>query len=326
MKIFISYAREDKAHLPAIVQVMGAHQVWYDEHLHLGQNWWQEIERQIANCHTLMFLLSPQSIQSEFCKQEVELAQKLGKLIAPVMIRRCKIPTWLDKYQVISLEGDLTSQAIVTLMNGLFEIERHVVNPFHPPEVDNAPVLAVSDLNFVTTSEYKKVAYEQILGVPLNTVPMQIEDIQHLDSGEVALSKARRAFATLHKPVFVEQSALEVRAWGGLPGGLTGSFITPLGLNNFCKMMHSFDDNYAEAVAVIAFCDGNICRKFKGVLPGTIAEKPATCGYSWDNLFIPQDFRKTLAEMNEAERTSISMRRRAILDFMAFLQSNYEVR
>ncbi|KAB2854539.1 MAG: hypothetical protein F9K46_16820, partial [Anaerolineae bacterium] len=168
--------------------------------------------------------------------------------------------------------------------------------------------------------------YEQILSVPLKTVPIQVEDIQYLDVGEVALSKARRAFAILKKPVFVEQSALQIRAWGGLPGGLTTTFISPIGLNNVCKMMRAFDDWSAEAVAVIAFTDGNICRKFTGVLPGTISEKPANHGYSWDNIFIPQDFRKTLAEMTEDERTSISMRRRAILDFMAFLQANYDVR
>lgn len=326
MKIFVSYARDDKPAITGIIQALGAHQVWYDDKLHIGQEWWKEIEHQIAASHCVMAILSPHSVDSDYCRQEIEFAQKMGKPIAPIMLKSCKIPVALDKYEVIGLENGLTPDAIVRLLNGLFQIERLVVNPFHPPESENAPILAVGDLNFVTTSDYKRVAYEQILGVPLKTVPIQVDDIQHLDAGEVALSKARRAFAILKKPVFVEQSALQIKAWGGLPGGLTSNVVSPLGLNNLCKMMRAFDDWTAEAVAVIAFTDGNICRKFTGVLPGTIAEKPANHGYSWDNIFIPQDFRKTLAEMTEDERTSISMRRRAILDFMAFLQANYDVR
>lgn len=326
MKIFVSYAREDRPALTGIIQALGAHQVWYDEQLHIGQDWWKEIEHQIASAHCVMALVSPAAVASDYCKQELEFAQKLGKPIAPLLLHPCKVPAWLDKYQIIDIQDGLTSTAIVRLLNGLFQIERLVVNPFRPPENENAPILAVNDLNFVTTSDHKKGAYEQILGVPLKTVPVQMEDIQHLDAGEVAISKAHRAFKILQKPVFVEQSALLVKAWGGLPGGLTGSFISPLGLNNLCKMMQSFEDWSAEAVAVIAFTDGNLCRKFTGVLPGTIAEKPSQHGYSWDNIFIPQDFRKTLADMTEEERTSISMRRRAILDFMAFLQANYDVR
>jgi XTP/dITP diphosphohydrolase len=131
------------------------------------------------------------------------------------------------------------------------------------------------------------------------------------------------AYQTLQQPVFVEQSALVVRALGGLPGGMSPHILTPLGLDNFCKILDVFDDRYAEAQSVIAFTDGKLRRKFVGILPGEIAPRPRGKGYDWDTIFIPQGFNQTNAEMGEEQFLSISMRRRAIVQFMQFLQSNY---
>jgi len=167
--------------------------------------------------------------------------------------------------------------------------------------------------------------YEQILNTSLQSAPIEIEDIQHDDAGEVAIYKAKRAYEVLKKPVFVEQSALSIRAWGGLPGGLTTSFLVPVGLSNICKMLRPFSDKYVEAISAIGFTDGQLVRKFVGVVPGEIPSEPRGNGYSWNNIFIPAGFTKTIGEMSEDEMLSLSARRRAIIEFMRFLQSNYEV-
>jgi inosine triphosphate pyrophosphatase len=323
MKIFISYAHADTAAVLEMLPSLTAHEVWFDDHLNVGQEWWNEIEYQIAICHCLLFVLSPDSMNSKYCQKELEVARKLNKPIAPVMIQTMDIPADLRHLQIIKMTGGVNVQ----LLNGLFEIERAVFNPLKKMGVsqENREKLVITDLYFATTSRHKKMVYEQILGVELQTAHLEIEDIQHLDAGEVALYKARRAFEIFKKPVFVEHSALCIRAWGGLPGGLSTTMILPLGLNNICKMMQPFDDKHAEAVFVIGFTDGQILRKFRGVLVGEIAEQPKGQGYVWDNLFIPHGFTKTLGEMTDAEYISISGRRRAMLDFMQFLQANYDV-
>lgn len=146
-----------------------------------------------------------------------------------------------------------------------------------------------------------------------------------MDANEVALHKVRQAYEILHKPVFVEHSALSIRAWGGLPGGMTTPFVTAAGLNDICKMLRPFEDKYAESIYAIAFTDGQIRRRFVGIAPGEISSEPRGSNYSWGNIFIPSGFTRTIGEMTEDEILSISGRRRAAIEFMRFLQSSYEI-
>lgn len=327
MKVFISYAHADIQTALAVQQSLDIHEVWFDNHLSVGQDWWQEIERQISAAHCFLFLMSPESLASEYCQKEIDVALRLAKPIAPVMITQVDIPERLARFQVISIIGGMTPENVIRLINGLFEIERQVFNPLHRPKGTTAPSarLAIDDLYFATTNNTKKQMYEQILNVRLQTAPIQLADIQHLDTGEVALEKAKRAHDVLQKPVFVDHSGLAIRAWGGLPGGLSTTVIVAAGLHTLCKMLDPFNDRYAEAISVIAFMDGIMRRKFVGVVPGEIATVPRGAGYSWHNIFIPAGFDKTLGEMSEEEMLSISSRRRAVIDFMRFLQSTYEV-
>ncbi len=325
MKIFISYARVDKEQVLEIAQALNVHDVWFDDRLNIGENWWREIETRIAEAPCFLYVLSPESLQSEWCQKELQTARKLGKSIAPVQIKPAALPDDLRQLHVIDLANGLTRENTVRLLNGLFAIERVIFNPLRPfrnPN-DTAPRLAISDLVFATTNRPKQDAYQEILGRNLQTIPIQLDDIQQVDAGQVALHKVRQAYDILKRPVFVEQSALAIRVLGGLPGGMTTSMIFTLGLETLCKMLRNFEDKYAEGVAAIAFNDGTITRKFVGVLPGRIADFPHPTGYSWNRVFIPQGFDITLAEMSESERLSITMRRRAILEFMEFLQSNY---
>lgn len=327
MRLFISYAHDDTANLLAIQQALAIHEVWFDHRLSIGQEWWTEIERQIAAAHCFLFLMSPRSLKSEYCQKELETAMRLGKPVAPVMLENIPIPERLSPFQVISLVEGMTPENTVKLLNGLFEIERQLFTPWKkaPGEIRPVAKLSLDDLYFATSNLRKKIMYEQILNATLQIAPISLADIQHLDAGEVALHKVGQAYDALKKPVFVDHSALSIRAWGGLPGGLTTSFLVPAGLSNICKMLQPFEDKYAEAVSVIAFSDGYMRRKFVGVVPGEIADAPRGNGYSWNNIFIPSGFSKTFGEMTDEEVLSISSRRRVMVEFMRFLQSNYEV-
>lgn len=327
MKIFVSYARANKDTVLALLPVLKSHEVWIDDRLNIGQDWWDEIERQIAACHCVMFIISPQSLASEYCQKELEFSRKLGKAIAPIVIEKADIPDDLRRLQLIEVQDGLHAEAAVALLNGLFEIERQMFNPLRIPNAQSGQTanqrLSISDLHFVSVSATKRLIYEQILGTKLQFVPIEIDDLQRVDPVEVAAHKVVDAYQIMNKPVFVEQTALAVRAWGGLPGGMTNVFTTAMGLGNFCRALNAFDDHYAEAVSVIAFSDGNMRRTFTGTLPGEIADRPRGEGYRWNPIFIPQGFDKTFGEMREDEVLSISMRRRAIVEFMRFLQSNY---
>jgi hypothetical protein len=88
MKLFISYSRQDNQATQQIAETLQeiGHDVWFDDRLEAGQDWWQEISRNIDRCDAFVYLLSPSSSQSEIIEAEYRQAQERGKMILPVLI------------------------------------------------------------------------------------------------------------------------------------------------------------------------------------------------------------------------------------------------
>ena len=88
MRIFVSYARVDKPYCLQIVNMLSVHDVWYDQRMYAGQQWWKEIMRRLDWCEGFVYLLSPESVASDYCRHEYELARKAGRHIFPVLINQ----------------------------------------------------------------------------------------------------------------------------------------------------------------------------------------------------------------------------------------------
>ncbi len=125
MRIFVSYARVDKPFCIQIVDTLDVHETWYDQRLYAGQNWWKEILRRLDWCESFVYLLSPDSIASEYCSKEFELAQSLGKHIVPVLIRsEVVLPDNLKDMQYVDLTNGITIEAVKILLNSIYIAER----------------------------------------------------------------------------------------------------------------------------------------------------------------------------------------------------------
>ncbi len=125
MQLFISYARVDKYYCSQIVDMLDVHDVWYDNRLHAGQQWWEEIQRQLEWCEGLIYLLSPDSVSSQYCQMELNIAQTLGKHIFPVLIQaRTEIPESLQHIQYADLSKGLTTESVKSLLNSIYIAER----------------------------------------------------------------------------------------------------------------------------------------------------------------------------------------------------------
>src|SRR5690242_13293398 len=89
----------------------------------------------------------------EYCQKEWAVAQRLGKPIAPVLLKSTPVPDELNKLQIIDLTKGLTHTATAGLLNGLFEIERVVSNPLLRNKAADSEThgrkLAIADLTFV---------------------------------------------------------------------------------------------------------------------------------------------------------------------------------
>jgi hypothetical protein len=148
MKLFVSYARVDKPLCKQIVHHLeDVHEVWYDRRLHAGQDWWNTIQERLDWCEGFIYLLSPESVESEYCQKEFAIAVESGKHIFPVLIQaRTNIPASLGHIQYADLSEGM--EDMLTLMNALTVAERQQMRrqpkPVSPPKQPSKPPQDVS--------------------------------------------------------------------------------------------------------------------------------------------------------------------------------------
>lgn len=157
MKLFISYARVDKPLCKQIVERLSdVHEVWYDQRLHVGQAWWEEIQRKLAWCEGLVYLLSPESVTSEYCRKEHDIARERAKYIFPVLIQaNTDIPDWISTIHYADFSEGL--EGLKDLLDGVTEAERRGPLPqqvqppflesgetFYPPTI-STPIGTAAD-------------------------------------------------------------------------------------------------------------------------------------------------------------------------------------
>lgn len=88
--LFISYSRKDIESAQRLTEALKTQDLdfWIDwEGIEPALEWRQEIQKGIEEADNFLFLISPDSIQSNVCGWEVEQAIKNGKRLIPVVVR-----------------------------------------------------------------------------------------------------------------------------------------------------------------------------------------------------------------------------------------------
>ena len=88
--IFISYSRKDKKFVEVLHQALekSKYETWVDwDDIPLTADWWEEVKDGIETAHTFIFVMSPDSISSEICGQEIDHAEENNKRLVPIMHR-----------------------------------------------------------------------------------------------------------------------------------------------------------------------------------------------------------------------------------------------
>lgn len=131
MKIFISYPRVLQHFCMMVSGLLEAYEVWIDQRLYAGQQWWPEILFRIEDCHVMLFLVSGDSLKSYYCMEEIRTAARQSKLVIPILCEPVSpIPQEISQYQMVDLSQGLTVTAVRELMNALVIAERNVRPPF----------------------------------------------------------------------------------------------------------------------------------------------------------------------------------------------------
>ena len=111
MRIFVSYAHQDKQMVDVIVDrlTLAGHEIWID-HLRLrpGDNISRKIEDGIETSDAVLVVVSANSLSSKWVQQEFSLLalseiSKHASRVIPVLIDSSSVPSYLLKYLYIDL-------------------------------------------------------------------------------------------------------------------------------------------------------------------------------------------------------------------------------
>lgn len=114
MAAFISYNSQDRqfAELLALKLVQDGHNVWIDKwELSVGDSLIDRIQQAISEASAVVAILSRTSVQSDWCKKEINSAlirelDKSGSLLLPCVIDDCPIPLFLQEKVYADFKSD----------------------------------------------------------------------------------------------------------------------------------------------------------------------------------------------------------------------------
>jgi XTP/dITP diphosphohydrolase len=142
-----------------------------------------------------------------------------------------------------------------------------------------------------------------------------------------ALQKAQFVFDHFKIPCFADDTGLETLALNGAPGVDSAHYAGPQrsatdNISLLLKNMAGKTNRQAQFKTIMAWVAPNQHILFDGVVAGKILTQPrGNGGFGYDPVFLPDGFDKTFAEMNMAEKNSISHRARALEKLLVFLKS-----
>lgn len=142
------------------------------------------------------------------------------------------------------------------------------------------------------------------LGIEVDNVKMATTEIQADTVEEVAKYSAKEASDKLKCAVLKNDTGLYVEALGGFPGPYTHYVDEKLGEDGLLKLLEEVENRKASFIEAFAYCEyGKEPIIFKSITEGKIAtEKSGTYGWSWDFIFIPNGYDKTMGNYPDKER------------------------
>lgn len=147
---------------------------------------------------------------------------------------------------------------------------------------------------------------------------------------ENAYKKAKYVFDKIKRPVFADDSGLEVPELNFEPGIFSARYAginvsDDDNINKLLTKMKCTKNRKAQFVCCICLLINDKPYYFEGILKGHIAtEKRGQNGFGYDPIFIPDGYNLTLAELSIEEKNLISHRYKALKKMIQFIESlNY---
>jgi XTP/dITP diphosphohydrolase len=172
-------------------------------------------------------------------------------------------------------------------------------------------------LLLVTGNPGKLAEARRLAGPGLDSVAVDLPEIQSLDLEEVLAAKADAAFARVGRPLIVEETGLELAALNGFPGPLVRWMLEAVGAAGVARAALALGDPAARAVCLLAWTDGITTVTGRGETTGDLVLPPrGDHGFGWDPVFRPAGQSRTYGEMSADEKDALGHRGRAWRDLL----------
>jgi hypothetical protein len=86
--VFVCYAHDERETVVEQIDWLKGQgfTVWFDEAIEAGSRWSDDLARAVEGCAAFLYFLSPRSVSSRYCLDEVHFALECGRPIVPVEI------------------------------------------------------------------------------------------------------------------------------------------------------------------------------------------------------------------------------------------------
>jgi XTP/dITP diphosphohydrolase len=180
-------------------------------------------------------------------------------------------------------------------------------------------------LLLVTGNPGKLVEARRLAGREIESIALDLPEIQSLDFDEVLAEKVRAAFAHPEaggRPVIVEEAGLELAAMNRFPGPLVRWMLDAVGAEGISRAALALGDPCATAVSRIAWTDGKTTIVGRGDTKGTLVlPGRGANGFGFDPVFLPSGSERTFGELGGEEKDRFSHRGKAWRDLLARLDA-----
>ena len=155
---------------------------------------------------------------------------------------------------------------------------------------------------FITGNQNKADYFSRQMGIDIPYLKVELDELQSTDLHVIVKHKLEQAYATVKRPVLVEDVSLSFTALGELPGPYIKWFVEYAGEEACCRMLDGFNDRRAVIRCTFGYYDGERMEFFDSELPGVISETPrGDNGFGFDKFFINDGYEITRAEMTQEE-------------------------
>lgn len=163
---------------------------------------------------------------------------------------------------------------------------------------------------FVTHNKGKAKAAEKYFDdIEFTTFNYDLDEPRSDDLREIVTAKVNQAFEIVNQPCIALDSGFFVDELNGFPRAFVNFVLETIGIQGILKLMQGVENRSCRFNECLAYHDGKQIHYFYGTSPGKLATeiRGKDRDEKWSDLwyiFIPNNFQKTLAEMDSKERSN----------------------